>query len=171
MGCTATTLSVKPCAIPVHWNCSRLLARMEYACYIYPLKVLEDSQKLDSSRWFWQLWFVLPLSTAETTPMRSCKCGGNTTESSVPLRSRPCPGALQRSMAAATQSVRAQSPENTASHSTATLYQHKMALPCSYTTYIHQNPIHVTDKLPADRKAAKNQLPTTYCTDLMLQLD
>lgn len=30
--------------------------------------------------------------------------------------------------------------ENTASHSTATLYQHSTALRCTCTTYIHQNP-------------------------------
>lgn len=125
---------------------------------------------------FWQVILTAMICAATQhswnhSTMRSCKGGGNTTESSVPLRSRPCPGALHRSMAAATQSMRAQSTENTARHSTATLDQHKMALPCSCTTYIHQNPVRVTDKLPADRKAAKNQLHTTYCTDLMLQLD
>lgn len=101
---------------------------------------------------------MLPLSTAETTPMRSCKGGGNTTESSASLRSRPCPGPLQRSMAAATPSVRAQeeqSTQKTASYSMATLYQHLMALPCSCSTYIHQNPIHVRDKLPAAGIPAK----------------
>lgn len=41
--------------------------------------------------------------------------------------------------------------ENAASYSMATLYQHLMALPYSCSTYIHQNPIHVRDKLPAAR--------------------
>lgn len=155
MGYIATTLSVKPCAIPVHWwaagkDGNMLVIPLHWKCW----KTLKNwilAGDFDS--------YDLCCHSAQLKPLQwgAAKVGvtqlSRLYHSGQGLAQEPCRDPWQLLL-------KAWEPKALWKHCKPQLYQHKMALPCSCTTYIHQNPIHVTDKLPADRKAAKN--PAAY---------